>query len=61
MGLSEKTTKDGLQSYIEVVSDTGVKAMLFGSNSNVMVTFEEPPGKANDTFKGILGVHFFLM
>ena len=46
MGLNtDKHTKDGLVSYMEVVSGEDVESMLFGSNSNVMVTFKEPPGK----------------
>ena len=46
MGLNaDKTTKDGLMSYMEVVSGEEVESMLFGSNSNVMVSFKEPPGK----------------
>jgi hypothetical protein len=45
MGVSEKTIKDGLISFMEVVSGDNVKSILFGSNSNAMVTFKEPPGK----------------
>lgn len=44
IGLSDRTSKDGLMSFMEVASDEEVKSMLFGEHSNVMVTFEHPPG-----------------
>ncbi|KAK3729577.1 hypothetical protein QZH41_017197 [Actinostola sp. cb2023] len=43
MDISNTTTKDGLSSFIEVASGKEILSMIFGSNSNVMVMFKEPP------------------
>jgi hypothetical protein len=45
IGVSDETSKDGLMSFMEVVSGEEVESIIFGSNSNAMVTFKEPPGK----------------
>jgi hypothetical protein len=58
MGVSEKTTKDGLISYLEVVSGEEVVSIVFGSNSNVMVTFIDPPGDLHQ-FKFLFVRHTF--
>ncbi|KAK3746699.1 hypothetical protein QZH41_018917, partial [Actinostola sp. cb2023] len=43
MDISDTTTKDGLTSFMEVASGEEILSMIFGSNSNVMVMFNEPP------------------
>ncbi|KAK3755409.1 hypothetical protein QZH41_016615 [Actinostola sp. cb2023] len=43
MDISDTTTKDGLTSFMEVASGEEILNMIFGSNSNVMVMFKEPP------------------
>ncbi|XP_031556544.1 probable E3 ubiquitin-protein ligase DTX3, partial [Actinia tenebrosa] len=42
-GISEKTNKDGFESFMEVVSGVEVESFFFGSNYNAMVAFKEPP------------------
>ena len=44
-GLSDKTTSDGLQSYMEVVSDAEVLSIEFGQEGSALVTFNETYGK----------------
>lgn len=44
-GISEKTTQDGIQSYMEVVSGVEVTQVQFGEPGCVMVTFAEEYGK----------------
>ena len=44
-GLSEKTTRDGIASYMEVVSGLDVTEIQFGEPGCVLVTFAEEYGK----------------
>ena len=44
-GLSKKTTSDGLQSYMEVVSGVDVLSIEFGQEGSALVTFNETCGK----------------
>ena len=44
-GLSEKTTKDGLASYVEVVSGLEVSDIEFGEQGCALVIFSETYGK----------------
>lgn len=44
-GLSDKTTSDGLQSYMEVVSGLEVLSTEFGQEGCALVTFNETYGK----------------
>ena len=43
-GLSEKTTADGLMSFMEVASGLDVLNVDFGTQNNAVVTFEGMPG-----------------
>ncbi|XP_031563969.1 uncharacterized protein LOC116299450 [Actinia tenebrosa] len=42
MGISDRTIRDGLVSFLEVVSGKEVESLLFGDNSNCVVSFTEP-------------------
>lgn len=44
-GLSDKTTSDGLHSYMEVVSGVEVLSIEFGQQGSAAVTFNETYGK----------------
>ena len=44
-GLSDKTTRDGLQSYMEVVSGVEVLSIEFGEQGSAAVTFDKTYGK----------------
>lgn len=44
-GLSEKTTRDGLLSYLEVVSGLEVSDIEFGVHGSTLVTFSKEYGK----------------
>ena len=44
-GLSDKTTRDGLQSYMEVVSGVEVLSIAFGQQGSAAVTFDETYSK----------------
>ena len=44
-GLSEKTTSDGLTSYMEVVSGLEVSGIEFGDQGCALVTFSNAYGK----------------
>ena len=44
-GLSEKTTSDGLASYMEVVSGLEVSCIEFGQQGCALVTFSDAYGK----------------
>ena len=44
-GLSDKTTRDGLQSYMEVVGGVEVLFIEFGLQGSAAVTFDETYGK----------------
>ena len=44
-GLSEKTTRDGLQCYLEVVSGLEVSDIEFGIQGSALVTFSKVYGK----------------
>ena len=44
-GLSEKTTSDGLTSYLEVVSELEVSSVEFGDQGCALVTFSGTYGK----------------
>ena len=44
-GLSDKTTSDGLQSYMEVVSRLEVISIEFGQEGCAQVTFNKAYGK----------------
>ena len=44
-GLSDKTTSDALQSYMEVVSGVDVLNAEFGNETCAIVTFNEDYGK----------------
>ncbi len=44
-GLSDKTTSDGLQSYMEVVSGLEVLSIEFGEEGCALMTFNEAYGK----------------
>lgn len=44
-GLSEKTTRDGLLSYLEVVSGLEVSDIEFGVQGSTLVTFSKEYGK----------------
>ena len=46
-GLSDKTTRDGLQSYMEVVSGVEVLSIEYGQQGCAAVTFDETYGKLN--------------
>ena len=46
-GLSDRTTRDGLQSYMEVVSGAEVLSIDFGQQGSAAVTFDETFGKFN--------------
>lgn len=43
-GISDRTTKDGLMTYMEVISGEEVENVLFGDTCNAMVIFKDPPG-----------------
>ena len=49
-GLSDKTTRDGLQSYMEVVSGVEVLSIEFGLQGSAAVTFDETYGKFDKIF-----------
>ena len=44
-GLSEKTTRDGLQCYMELVSGVKVLSIEFGEQGSAAVTFDETYSK----------------
>ena len=49
-GLSDKTTRDGLQSYMEVVSGVEVLSIEFGQQGSAAVTFDETHGKFDEIY-----------
>lgn len=66
-GLSDKTTRDGLQSYMEVVSGEEVLSIEFGQQGSAAVTFGETYGKFDEiylnqkkTYKNSKGCFFRL-
>lgn len=53
-GLSDKTTKDALQSYMEVVSGVEVLTVEFGDQGCALVRFSEAYGKFKSTMVFLL-------
>ena len=49
-GLSDKTTRDGLQSYMEVGSGVEVLSIEFGQQGSAAVTFDETYGKFDEIY-----------
>lgn len=49
MGISDKTIRDGLVAYMEVMSGKEIESILFGDNYNGVVSFVEPIGEQNYT------------
>lgn len=43
--ISSEITAGRLSLFMEVISGEEVANVMFGSNSNAMVTFKDPPGK----------------
>ena len=59
-GLSDKTTSDGLQCYMEVVSGGEVLSIEFGKEGCALVTFKENYGKFVIFFSLEAHVRFIL-
>ena len=55
-GLSEKTTPDGLLSFMEVASGLGVLNVEFGTQNNAVVTFDGTPGIKLFSFSQFYGL-----
>ena len=58
-GLSEKTTSDGIQCYMELISGVDVLTVVFGEQGCALLTFNETLSKFNLFFVFKFKYNFF--